>query len=393
LKSLEENFKKNKVSCVSVIKVKGGDIYRGVSFAIERVGGVNLKGKSVLIKPNLVDPRLPESGEITNPEVVEALIKYCKEKGAEKIVVGDGPSYYQSETRLKDCFTKTGTAKVAEKCGVKWVIFDDLSYRKFRNVSPYTPPEFMVTDLVFTSDVIINVPVMKTHFMSKVTLAMKNLKGTLKRENKPKFHRNLARAVVELNKIVRPTLNIVDATLVRKDFPLLIAGKDIVATDAVTSSIMGFNPEDVEMIKFGFEEGLGEINLDKIKVEGDDLKGIKMNFFLPSEKIKEKFPLLKLEVENACCGCLIPILSCLSEFEESKEKLKIKLRIVAGEKEEKILKTPFPNTVFIGNCTKKVAKNFFVEGCPPDEKEIKKTLKNFFIREEQTQDKKRGIII
>ncbi len=75
------------------------------------------------------------------------------------------------------------------------------------------PKEFRVTEFVFNCDKLINLPALKTHYLTTVTLAMKNLKGCLKWEDKPLFHRpDLSRAVVELNKIIRPTVNIIDAT-------------------------------------------------------------------------------------------------------------------------------------------------------------------------------------
>jgi len=363
------------LSRVSVVKLKG-DLYTGIASAIEEAGGLDLVGKKVLIKPNLVEPRSPESGDITSPKVVEAIIRYCYERGAQEVIVGDGPSYYQSETRLRECFTKTGISKVAERWGARWVVFDDYSYRTFRDFSTYTPGEFRVSEFIFNSDILINVPVMKTHFMSKVTLAMKNLKGCLKREDKPGFHRNLARAVVKLNKIVRPHMNIVDGTAVKGNPPVLVAGKDIVAVDSVASSIMGFNPDKIEMIKFGFEEGLGEMNLERIEIMGDSLSGLKMNLEAPSEVIKRKFPSIELILNQACCGCVIPILSCLSELE--KRKIARPLRLVAG-KEKRVGEGE--NTIFIGECTKNFRKGFYVEGCPPQKEKIKKALEKFLKNE------------
>lgn len=362
-------------SRVALVKVRG-DLYEAVCSVIKYAGGITLQDKRVLLKPNLVEPRSPDSGDITSPKLVEALIRYCQEHAAREIIVGDGPSYYQSETRLRECFTRTGISRIAEKWGVKWIIFDDYSYRVFRNFSRFTPQEFRLSEFVFKCDVLINLPVMKTHFMSKVTLGMKNLKGCLKREDKPAFHRNLSRAVVELNKIIHPDLNIVDGTCAENGTPILVAGKDIVAVDSVVSSIMGFNPDEVEMIKFAFEEGLGEMNIENIDIVGDDLSGVKMNLELPSERIKRKFPFLKLLVEDACCGCLIPILSCIQDLEKRKGKFFQPLRLVAGRhgKVEKV-----QNTIFIGDCTKNLTKDFWIPGCPPQKDQIKKILDRFFM--------------
>lgn len=361
-------------SRVSVFKVKDS-LYETVQKGIAAVGGLHLEGQNVLIKPNLVDPVSYTTGEITSPYLVEAIVRYCHQQRARRVIIGEGPSYYRSPEKLIDSFTKTGMKEVAEKGGAEWVIFDDYSFRSFRDISPFTPTQFSVTEFAFECDKIINVPVMKTHIFTRVTLAMKNLKGCLKREDKPRFHSNLARAVVELNKIIRPTLNIIDGTTLKDSPPLIITGKDIVAVDSVASSLMGFNPSQIETIRFGFEAGLGEMSLDKIDIVGDDLKDLKIDFELPQEEMKRAFPRLDLAIEGACCGCVVPILSSLSRIKEKGGKLKGPLSIVAGKKSS--LPGAKKNLILVGDCIKSLSPAAYLEGCPPGENEIMRVLKEF----------------
>lgn len=369
-----------KMGRVSIVKIKKDNLYAGIVEAVKLAGGVNVRDKRVLIKPNLVEPRSPESGQITSPEVIGCLIRYCFEEGARRVIVGDGPSYYQSEKSLRECFTKTGISKVVERMKAKWVVFDDHSYRNFENFSRYTPSQFKISEFAFSEDIFINVAVMKTHFMATVTLTMKNLKGCLKREDKPKFHRNLAAAVVDLNKIISPPLNIIDATKIKKGPPLIIAGEKTLEVDAVTSSIMGFSPGEIEMLKIGFKEGLGEINPGKIEILGQNLQGVQMHFEAPSREIKEKFPALEIMAENACCGCMIPLISLLYEFKEKNKMQKYaSLKIIAGEKERKIKNQRSEDILFVGDCTRKIARRNFVEGCPPDKEALRKALERFFL--------------
>ncbi|MFC2022421.1 DUF362 domain-containing protein, partial [Chloroflexota bacterium] len=232
------------------------------------------RGDHVLIKPNLVEPASPDSGQITSPRVIEAVARYCLDYGAARVIVGEGPSYYQPQSHLRECFTRTGVREVADRLGIEWVLFDEHHYQTFKEVSDYTPDEFRVTEFAFTCDKFVNLPVLKTHYLTTVTLAMKNLKGCLKREDKPLFHhRDLSRAVVELCKIVRPTINVIDCTprtIVRQlgegcasegrqsGSGLLIASSDIVATDAVGCALMGINPAEVRTVTLGDAVGLGE---------------------------------------------------------------------------------------------------------------------------------------
>ena len=106
---------------------------------------------------------------------------------------------------------------------------------------------------------------------------MKNLKGFLKREDKPLFHHvGINEAVVELNKIIKPSLNLVDFTApVQKHSGFVLAGNDIIAVDAVSTSIMGLSTDDIKTIQLGYQAGLGEMNLAKIDIKGEDIKGLK----------------------------------------------------------------------------------------------------------------------
>lgn len=198
---------------VSITEAKN-DLYGAFVRAINDIG-VRLisPGDRVLIKPNLVEPAAPDSGQITNPRVIEAVARYCLDSGAAQVIIGEGPSYYQAQSCLRECFTRTSVSEVADRLGIQWVVFDEYGYRTFKGVSDCTPNEFKVTEFAFTCDKFINLPVLKTHYLTTVTLAMKNLKGCLKREDKPLFHQeDLSRAVVELCKIIRPTVNVIDCT-------------------------------------------------------------------------------------------------------------------------------------------------------------------------------------
>ena len=158
---------------------------------------------------------------------------------------------------------------------------------------------------------------------------MKNLKGCLQWEDKPLFHQpDLSRAVVELNKIVRPTINIIDATNWRAGGGLIIAGTDIVAVDAVGTALMGIDPMEVRMITLGNAAGLGEADITRINITGEELKRMKFKVSLPQEQLRESFPTIEIAgAEGACSGCMIPLISVLMEFREQGAKMKRPLTI------------------------------------------------------------------
>jgi len=352
------------------------NLYTSLAQAIDRIGGLSVSGDTVLLKPNLVLPVSYKTGEITNPYLVEAAARWCFDHGARKVIIGEGPGYYQPVSQLIECFTKTGIKEVAERSGALWVLFDEHSFRTFRNVADCTPGEFRITNLVFDCDKIINMPVMKTHYATTVTLAMKNLKGCLKREDKPKFHHiDLSRAIVELNKIIRPSLNIVDGTIALKPGQgVIVVGQDIVAVDSVTCSLMDIDPKQVRHIGLAAEAGLGEIELTRMDIKGEELKQFKISVALPKDEFKLRFPLLELiSAEKACSGCLIPLFSALSSLEEEGKKMKRALGIVFGLEAEV---AEGKECIFIGDCTQAYwEKGPHLEGCPPDKEALTQLLR------------------
>lgn len=366
---------------VSITKIQK-DFYDAFDRAVHDLGGPRVgPGDRVLIKPNLVEPAAPDSGQITNPRLVEAAARYCLEAGASRVIIGEGPSYYQAESRLRECFTRTGISAVADRLGIEWVLFDEHRYRTFKGVSGSTPEDFRVTEFAFTCDQFINLPVLKTHYLTKVTLSMKNLKGCLKREDKPRFHRqDLEQAVVHLAGIIRPTLNVIDcpAGIVKRQMGtgcipdrkpvgsgLLIASTDMVAADALGCSLMGIDPRQVRTITLGAAAGLGENDLSRMDIVGEELKDLCFKVKLPQEMLRESFPLVEiLGAEKACSGCLIPLLSGLSLLRERGVKLKNPLAICVGQEPRVPGDRP---RLFLGDCAGAGGGDELdhIRGCPP----------------------------
>ena len=371
---------------VSITKTQK-DFYDTFVRAIRDLGGPRVSpGDRVLIKPNLVEPAAPDSGQITNPQLVEAAGRYCLEAGASRVMIGEGPSYYQAESRLRECFTSTGVSGVADRLGIEWVLFDEHCYRTCKGVSGCTPGEFRVTEFAFTCDKFINLPVLKTHYLTKVTLAMKNLKGCLKREDKPRFHRqDLERAVVHLAGVIRPTLNVIDcpAGIVKRQMGtgcipdrnpvesgLLIASTDMVAADTVGCALMGIDPQEVRTITLGAASGLGESDLSRMDIVGEELKGLRFKIKLTQELLRESFPLVEIVgAEKACSGCLMPLLSGLSLLREQGVELKNPLAICIGQEPKVAGDRPL---LFLGDCAGAGRGDGFdyIRGCPPKREDL-----------------------
>jgi len=340
---------------------------------------ISISGKSILIKPNLVEPLSYTTGQTTNPALVDAVVTWCKNMGANRIAIGEGPSYFQPASALRECFFRTGMADVARRQQVPWILFDEGSFKTFRHYSPETPARFSISEHAFIWDHVINIPVPKTHYLTRVSIAMKNLKGFIKREEKPSFHHcgsaGIDGSVSSLNMIIRPSLNIVDCTApIHRNKSCILAGSDIVAVDAVTTALMGMNPQSIGTIQMGYKKGLGEMEVSKTDIMGDELKTLKMNVEQPEQYLKMNFPTLNIEGQKACSGCLIPLFSSLHRIKKEEKKPASNVTIILGKVDSL---TEKKNAVLIGQCTKKYKhQGLWCQGCPPEKEEIYNFLMN-----------------
>ena len=365
------------MSLLSLAKISYNDIPAALERALEPFSDrVPCKDKRILIKPNLVEPLPCTSGQTTNPALVEALVLWCRARGAAEIAIGEGPSYFQPRRDLSECFKRTGMANVAQRQGIRWILFDNENFRAFRNYNPATPPVFHLSEHAFCWDYIINVPVPKSHYLTTVSIAMKNLKGFIMREEKPSFHYcgpdGIHSAVTQLCTIIRPSLNVVDCSLpLHCDPPFIIAGEDIVAVDAFTTALMGINPDSIQTIVRGHEAGLGERDLSRIDVTGDGLTGISMRCEDPHEYVKRAFPTLRLHASRACSGCLIPLFAALRRIEGLGDTCC--REVVSGKEPES---KHIQNAVFIGTCAcTPTACGPRLAQCPPTKEAVFEFLK------------------
>ena len=122
---------------------------------------------------------------------------------------------------------------------------------------------------------------------TKVTLGMKNMFGLLPDKFKGKYHaKGINKVIVDINTVLKPALTVIDGfvamegrgptggTPVKMD--LIIAGKDVVATDATAARVMGFEPMEISHIRTAYQKGLGNIN--KIEIVGSQLEDVKRVF-------------------------------------------------------------------------------------------------------------------
>jgi uncharacterized protein (DUF362 family) len=268
----------------SVVAVGICDDYgQAVVKAVSLLGGIKKfvpKGARVALLPN-VQSRHP--GSFTKPEILRAVIRLCKKAGAKEVSCLSWQTAKQwDDTGLKAVID-------AEGAGLKLFEKDESLFKAVPVPGGQALKEARVLADLYSHDLFINMPITKDHAGNKFTGTMKNLMGLNSPANNRTFHRpnwktdpddiaHLEQSIVDLNKAVKPALNVVDATeFIVTNGPFgpgqlfrpgrVVAGTDRVAIDAYCAGLWGLKPEEIVQIKRAAEQGLGEINLDKVVVK------------------------------------------------------------------------------------------------------------------------------
>jgi uncharacterized protein (DUF362 family) len=404
---------KNKGSAPKVAILKS--MYKNIDEQVEKL--IGLTGykpvkKQIFIKPNIVDAVAPGKAVTTSPQVIEAVIKYfLKHYPEKKIIVGDGmagTSYYSREEVLK----ATGLSYLEKKYSMKIINLHDLPAAG-RTAYAWKYGTLKLPRLLADSD-FINLPKMKTHVTTGVSLGMKNLKGLLVAEAQKSFHNklrgknqmvDLEDAIRELSRVVRlhfPVFTITDGIVsLEGDGPadtgtprktdLLVASTDLYAHDHVAARLMGFDPETIRHIPAVRK---------KIEIVGDDFNGCVAPHAAPNQFAIPLFNVNIFTDKDTCSRGAIPFKIA---FEDKMFLMKVLLHggffgvinIIFGRltgarpdaDDENYLvfkgvRMSARSSIAFCSCTKKVADRFglfFVSGCPPEPASIQEKYIEFLV--------------
>ncbi len=248
--------------------------------AIDALGGIRkfvTSGDEVIVKPNICNASIPpELASTTNPEVVAEIVRLCLEAGAKRVRVMDQGFSGTADVAYKN----SGIRAAVERAGGQMEIMAAAKYAAVNFPSNARDiKSWKVYQDVLKADVLVNVPVAKTHNLAKLTLGMKNVMGVI--ENRESIHQSMDQRIADLNTLIRPTLNIVDAVrVVVRDGPTtwdannvvimntVIASRDIVAADAYAAqTLFKMNPTSIGYIKLGAEMGIGRNDLSNLWIK------------------------------------------------------------------------------------------------------------------------------
>ncbi len=232
-------------------------------------------GDDVIVKPNIcVAYHTYDYAATTNPWVVGALVKLALEAGAKRVRVMDHPFGGSAE----QAYVKSGIQEQVEAAGGQMEIMTQFKFVDAQIPRGLDLQQCRIYDAVLEADVVIDVPIAKHHNLAKLTLAMKNLMGTI--YDRPQMHRNLGQRLADLSSRVQPTLIVVDAVrmLMRqgptggnlddvKQMDTVIATTDIVAADSYAATLFDMQPDDLDNVRAGAAMGLGRSDLGALKIE------------------------------------------------------------------------------------------------------------------------------
>lgn len=313
-----------------IAKIKEA-VAKAVEMAIGSPDAIIKPGQKVLIKPNLAFQAPPESFAVVDPRVVEAVVAYFKENSqAGEIWVGDNPSLGLHVGRAKPAFRDSGMEEAALRGGADKVIyFDEVELVEVEIPEAKVFKKAAIFKPILDADVIINLPKMKVHLAGTVTLSLKNWNGIVPNVHpsgqQQDAHRiDLGQKFADLYRAVKADLTIVDAIIGMEgqgphagtpiEMNLILAGADMVSTDAVAAYIMGFDPMEIPSIRIAGTEGLGEINLEKIDIAGEELESVRKFFKRPNDNPVGMYSGFNVIVQQTCPGCYVNVRGALDSF-------------------------------------------------------------------------------
>ncbi len=255
--------------------------YDNVTGAVDRAFEffpVDIRGKKVLIKPNVL--RASEAGEgiVTHPAVLRAVVEKVESMSPASIVVGDNPGVF-SYGANEESFRKTGLMEAAK--GYYRNIGNEAARVAF---NPDFAPEVSISRIVREAEIIISLPKFKTHGLTVLTGAIKNSYGFLPGAEKAGLHKAAGSAerfhemIVDVFLLRVPDLFIVDAVVGMegngpaspdlRHIGLILASDNAVAMDGVIAFMMGCEPGQLGFLRKAKAAGLGDYDLGQIEIVG-----------------------------------------------------------------------------------------------------------------------------
>jgi uncharacterized protein (DUF362 family) len=365
---------------------------------------------NVFIKPNIVfwtrTTPFPKWGVVTTSRVVEDMVILLKERGIDEITIVEGITTYDPKDRETPAhaFETLGYNVLKKRYGVKILnVFE----KTFKRLDLGAGVVLNFNEDVLRSDFVVNLPVLKTHAQTIVSLGIKNLKGLIDVNSRKRCHsphpiKNLDYMVARLANKLPPSFTLLDGIYTTERGPffegrlrrsnLLIASPDIFSADKVGAKVLGYDPSEVPHLVHAAQDFGRPIDLSDVEVVGEKIETVasRHEYAFPyTDDGTLPKPLEKMGIKGLsyrkydqtictyCSGFTTVILMAIANAWRGKPWDEIE--ILTG----KMMK-PMPGkkkTILIGKCMYQANKNnadikemIAVKGCPPDLKESLEAL-------------------
>ncbi|MCX7973222.1 MAG: DUF362 domain-containing protein [Candidatus Aminicenantes bacterium] len=264
---------------VAVTKSDFESLYFKLNKIVDLLGGLQIDNKHVVIKINLCDARTPETGAITHPLVLEALLRLLRERYENlKISVVESDA---TVVLANDFIKWFGFEGVLKKWEAKFINLSEIESEKIKldgkRIKELAIPKLLIDNIFF-----ISLAKLKTNILTKISCSLKNQFGCLPDVEKSIYHPFLDEVIAEINYLIKPNFSLVDGIIamggaqgpaygipIRAN--LIIGGKDPVAVDAYCARLIGFSPYLVGHIRKSFEKGIGSM---KYEVVGEKIASL-----------------------------------------------------------------------------------------------------------------------
>lgn len=367
-----------------IVSISGkSGAFKNVKQALAALDLSAIKGKRVLIKPNIGRAASIGRGYNTHPDAIAGVVEMMQEAGASKVAIGESPLV---GIDVMEAFRKGGVTDVAEKYGIELLDFDSFKpvVKEIKNGRVLESTK--VCSPIYDYDMLVSVPVAKTHMHTGVTLGIKNMKGCLYNHEKVRYHqveyvgkeypeKTLDSAISDLATILLPDLTVIDGFIgmeglgpsggdaKRADF--CVASWHPMGADIYGCLLMGLNPSDIPHLRLISERCGLPLEPEAYQPVPAQYDEFIVPFRVPPTNISLEFENIKIYDKESCSACLSTLMLFLRRFKEDMSQYVLhdgKFHIAIG----KGVHDAEEGTIFVGNCTRFMKdKGIYVKGCPP----------------------------
>ncbi|MBM3306962.1 MAG: DUF362 domain-containing protein [Candidatus Eisenbacteria bacterium] len=342
--------------------------------------------RTALLKPNIVVGAAPRTGIVTHPAVVEAVVRLLRGAGVSDITIADGPGVGLDAGAV---FERSGYRALADRLGVRLVSFNAAERRE----RPWKYGTLGVPALVEEADLYVNIPKLKTHGYTTLTLSIKNHKGLLSEADKKRDHHlGLHDPLAQHAKLAPPHLVVLDAVVgVEGDGPLngrpvragyVAVGTNMLEVDAAAARLAGFDPAAIAHLRIAAAEGVG--TLDPRVIGAAPARRLRP----ANERYGRKLNIYSWRDCTACSMCIDSFAAGVKlAAREPRYWLTLvpklaywgalgRLHIVQGR--EAALPPVGGRVVCLGQCTRPLSEReglVHVPGCPPTARQVAEALR------------------